>query len=169
MTKIPWGAKEDELLKEIMRANGSVSWTIVADKLNLVNRDMQRTGKQCRERWRNHLDPELKRCVEIRDNQGREAWEEEEDVILLDAHVKHGNKWKEITRLLQGRSENAVKNRYNILYKKHRDEMPQSKLNNVSLALQAVSEVKKDDTEWIQRIIAEKKEKIKGCLRVIEV
>jgi hypothetical protein len=38
--------------------------------------DMARTGKQCRERWHNHLDPSIKKST----------WTREEDKILIDAH-----------------------------------------------------------------------------------
>ena len=40
-------------------------------------------------------------------------WTEEEDEILINAQIQMGNKWSYISKLLPGRSENAVKNRYN--------------------------------------------------------
>lgn len=48
---------------------------------------------QCRERWLNHLDPNLKKG----------EWSKEEDAILLDAQAKWGNAWTRIADLLPGR------------------------------------------------------------------
>lgn len=62
-----------------------------------------RTGKQCRERWVNHLSPEV--------NKGE--WSEEEEQILIEEHARLGNQWCKIAQHLPGRSENAVKNRWN--------------------------------------------------------
>merc|ERR1711964_492971 len=42
-----------------------------------------RTSKQCRERWNNHLRPNLRKC----------SWSEEEDLKLIDLYEKHGNKF----------------------------------------------------------------------------
>jgi myb proto-oncogene protein len=44
-----------------------------------------RLGKQCRERWFNHLNPDIK----------KEAWTPEEDRIILGAHHELGNKWSD--------------------------------------------------------------------------
>lgn len=48
---------------------------------------------QCRERWLNHLDPNLKKG----------EWSKEEDAILLEAQAKWGNAWTRIAELLPGR------------------------------------------------------------------
>jgi hypothetical protein len=61
-----------------------------------------RTGKQCRERWADHVDPQLKRV----------AWSAEEDETLFTQQELIGNKWAQIAVLLPGRSRNQVKNRF---------------------------------------------------------
>ena len=63
---------------------------------------------QCRRRWKNYLDAELK--------QG--AWTEEEDRKLLEAHDTLGNKWTDIAKVVGGRTDNAVKNRFAALQKR---------------------------------------------------
>ena len=62
--------------------------------------EIARTGKQCRERWYNHIDPAL----------NYSKWlPSEEDAIFLLART-HKNKWSEVAKLMPGRSENSIKN-----------------------------------------------------------
>jgi hypothetical protein len=58
--------------------------------------------KQCRERWRNHLDPRV----------NKNPWQPEEELVFIDKHKVYGNKWAEIGKFLNGRNDNAVKNYY---------------------------------------------------------
>ena len=62
-----------------------------------------RTGKQCRERWHNQLNPLLKKA----------NWSVEEDWILYILHQTVRNRWAEITNVLLGRSDNSIKNYWN--------------------------------------------------------
>mmetsp|Transcript_17629 Transcript_17629/g.21708 ORF Transcript_17629/g.21708 Transcript_17629/m.21708 type:complete len:440 (-) Transcript_17629:219-1538(-) len=73
-----------------------ITWVKIAKKMP------GRTSKQCRERWRNKLNPNIK----------RELWTVKEDLILLDAHKKLGNRWVKLASMLPGRTENSVKTRF---------------------------------------------------------
>ena len=94
--KGPWRKDEDGLLTKFVKVYGTDTWSIIACHIP------GRSGKQCRERWKNHLDPELKKT----------DWSLAEDSMLMQAQKAMGNKWSEIAKKLGGRSENAVKNRY---------------------------------------------------------
>lgn len=55
---------------------------------------MNRTGKQCRERWKNHLSPQIKKG----------DWTSEEDNIIMEMKSQLGNQWTRISKYLPGRS-----------------------------------------------------------------
>ncbi|XP_031120068.1 transcription factor MYB3R-1 [Ipomoea triloba] len=105
LVKGPWSKEEDEIIIDLVNKYGPKKWSTIAQHLP------GRIGKQCRERWHNHLNPSI----------NKEAWTQEEELALIRAHQIYGNKWAELTKFLPGRTDNAIKNHWNSSVKKKLD------------------------------------------------
>ncbi|CAM9404896.1 unnamed protein product, partial [Choristocarpus tenellus] len=92
-----WTPEEDEKMTELVAEYGARQWSAISSHLP------GRVGKQCRERWNNHLNPALSKA----------PWSEEEDRTIIQMQSQEGNKWAVMSKVLPGRTDNHIKNHWN--------------------------------------------------------
>lgn len=78
-----WSADEDVRVTLLVATHGTKKWSLIGSQLP------GRSGKQCRERWHNHLNPAIK----------KEEWLTWEDDIIITQHQIIGSRWSEIAKV----------------------------------------------------------------------
>ena len=96
LIKGPWTVEEDDILRGWVKKEGPQRWSQAATLIK------GRSGKQCRERWFNTLDPDVRKG----------NWSQDEDKKIFHFYEKYGSSWSKIAKEISGRTENAIKNRF---------------------------------------------------------
>jgi Myb-like DNA-binding domain len=103
-----WQDHEDAIVVEAVTTSTEQPFTRWSD---LAQRLPGRVGKQIRDRWVNHLNPNINHL----------PFSREDDLLLWNGHKKYGKRWVEISTKFfnSNRSENHIKNRwYSASFKK---------------------------------------------------
>ena len=95
--RMPWSEEEDKSIKSLVNKYGTRNWTLISNKMG-----QNRSGKQCRERWYNQLNPDM----------NKKDWTDKEEIILFSKQMQLGNKWADIASFLPGRTLTDIKNHF---------------------------------------------------------
>lgn len=96
-----WTVDEDTQLVSLVERIGVQKWSQIAEYLP------GRQGKHCRERWHNHLNPRNKKS----------DWSKKEEWVLFLLQRRMKNKWARYADVLEGRTDNTIKNHWNCTMK----------------------------------------------------
>jgi hypothetical protein len=90
-----FSSEEDARLREIVSQLGTQAWGAIADNLP------GRTARQCRERWKLYLAPEV----------NNDGWTLDEEQKLLQTYFAMGPRWTLIANTFPNRTANNIKNK----------------------------------------------------------
>jgi hypothetical protein len=116
ITRRKFTPDEDDLLRNVVAQCGTGDWNLVAQNMQ------SRTARQCRERWRNYVSPEVLTG----------HWSREDEDTLLAKVGEMGPRWATIAQLFPGRTDIGVKNHYISIAGKKLKEISQSQAANAT-------------------------------------
>ena len=97
--KTSWTSDQDATLLAAVNRFGPSKWAVIASNVH------GRNAKQCRDRWSNHVNPEI----------NKNPWTESEDDFIMYSYHTIGTKWSAIAKKMNGRTDNGVKNRFEVI------------------------------------------------------
>lgn len=101
--RVKFTPEEDETLLKLVQQFGAKDWIKISSLIGTRN------PRQCRERFKNYLNPELR----------KDQWTPEEDKLLEQKFKEFGAKWNKISKFFVHRSDNALRNRW-MMIARHR-------------------------------------------------
>lgn len=90
----PFTPEEDKKLRELVDLYGEQNWSLISGHM------MNRTVRQCRDRWTNSLSG----------NVIKGEWSAEEDALLLQLFKENGSRWKSMEKFFPGRAQYDIRN-----------------------------------------------------------
>lgn len=107
--------EEDRLLLSLVEQLGVNSWIEISEKIP------GRSSRQCKERYVTYLCP----------NVNHSPWTDEEDLLLVQKVNEMGKRWSDMSKFFNGRTANAIKNRYHLHLRGHYSESRSKHRNQI--------------------------------------
>ncbi len=117
--------EEDAKLIRLVTQFGTDNWIGIAKKMG------NRNAIQCKGRYKNYLDPNINKSV----------WTPQEDDLLLNLVSQLGRKWVSMKGHFNNRTDNDIKNRYDVLMRR------KTKLENVPVKNEEEFNIILEETE----------------------
>lgn len=108
LQRVSWTKESEFELGRLVSLHNGKNWKVISLGLNKRLKGKNFSSKQCRERWTNCINPDVKRTTLT----------EQEELALLMYHHAYPNKWAQIAKMIPNRSGNALKNNFDSLIKK---------------------------------------------------
>ncbi|OHT00520.1 Myb-like DNA-binding domain containing protein [Tritrichomonas foetus] len=123
--------EEDDKLRQLVMAYGTNSWSTIAQLMGTRNH------RQCRERWKNYIDPSLR----------NDPWTFEDDHLLVEKYAEFGPKWNKIAKFFQNRSDNSIRNRWQLIIRQWERQNSKKVMNDYAYSGSADIEAENSTTE----------------------
>ncbi|KAH0788928.1 Myb-like DNA-binding domain containing protein [Histomonas meleagridis] len=133
--KTKFTPEEDEKLKELVANHGENNWYLISELMP------GRNTRQCRERWRYYLSPEVSNA----------PWTEEEDNLLDEKYRQFGPKWKLIAKFFPKRTDINVKSRWHVHRRREAKKMKKMMENKKERKRKTVKQVPQNITPVVDK------------------
>lgn len=97
---------EDKILRKLVKKYGTYDWQLISNHLP------GRNPRQCRDRWKNYLSPEVVNG----------PWTKDEERLLVVKYEEFGPCWKKIAEFFPTRSDINIKSRWNMMQRRLQKE-----------------------------------------------
>ena len=125
--------EEDQMLTHLVLKNSENSWEEIADQMP------GRNARQCKDRWQRYLSPDV----------NKSEWTHEEEQLLIKLVHDLNGKWVKISKYFQGRNDNQIKNKWNVLKKRigfHDTKPEKTKQTKVTIPSPVSSPLTEEET-----------------------
>lgn len=144
-----WSQNEDEIIIRWVSIMGNKNWTKCSKLL------IYKSPKDCKDRWFNKL------AYENNNLENSDYWNKKDEILLLLFIRKFGPCWSKLAKLLDNKTGNQIKNKFNCLARLAFKADSKSIINGNSYEIENVNESKKTENDFFTNTYCEENKAIK--------